>query len=467
MAHNNLGNAFKGLGELDDAVAEYRQAAELDPTASAPHGNLGTLLKDRGDLKGAVAEFRLAIELEPKGGFAHFGLGLALKQGGDLDGAVSEFHQSLVLQPDGTGARFELVKALAPRGRLEEVRAAWGAAFEHAPRDHDVWYGYAELCLFLGRDEEYRRNRRALLDRFGDTTDLAVAERTARACLLLPPDGADLTRAAALADRAAAPGPAHEYYRFFLAAKGLADYRRGRFDAAIDGLQHAGEQGVWMPVARPVLAMALHRAGRAEEAREALAAAVQSYDWDEAKADNQDAWIGHVLRREAEELIVPNLAAFLKGEYQPKDNKERLELAGYCRFRKRYVSAARLYAEAFAADPKLLADPNSGNRYNAACCAAQAGCGDGRDEKERARWREQARDWLRADVALWAKRLESGKSAERQMVTATLKHWQEEADLSGLRVAADVARLPADEQEACEKLWANVRALLDKMDAKK
>jgi len=174
---------------------------------------------------------------------------------------------------------------------------------------------------------------------------------------LLPPDSADLTRAAALANRAAAPGPAHEYYRFLLAAKGLADYRRGRFDAAIDGLQHAGEQGVWMPVARPVLAMALHRAGRAEEAREALAAAVQSYDWDEAKADNQGAWIGHVLRREAEELIVPNLAAFLKGEYQPKDNKERLELAGYCRFRKRYVSAASAVRRGLCRRPEAACRP--------------------------------------------------------------------------------------------------------------
>jgi hypothetical protein len=42
--------------------------------------------------------------------------------------------------------------------------------------------------------------------------------------------------------------------------------------------------------------------------------------------------------------------------------------------------------------------------YRAARCAALAGCGRGADganlsEAERAPWRKQARDWLRADLA--------------------------------------------------------------------
>ncbi len=471
-AHNNLGLGLWGTGDKAAAIAEYRRAVELDPTAAVPHDNLGFVLKDRGDLGGAVAEFRQAVELEPKGGFAHYSLGMALKDRGDLDGAVAEFRQSLAVQPDGTGARGELVKALAPRGRLEEARAAWGAALEHEPPHHDAWYGYAELCLFLGRDDDYRRNRRALLDRFGDTTDLTVAERTGRACLLLPASGDDLERAAALADRAAAAGPKHEYYRFFLAAKGLADYRRGRFGDAIEACQQAGAGGAWMPVASPVLAMALYRSGRTQDARVTLAAAVQNYDWDETKADDQDKWIAHVLRREAEELIVPNLAAFLKGEYHPGDNAERLELIGYCRFRKRYFAASQLYADAFAADPKLADDLKSGARYNAACCAARAGRGEGVDakdvdDKERAGWRKQALEWLRADLALWAKRLESDKPEDRKQVAPTFRRWQTDADLSGLRDPAELAKLPADEQEACRKLWADVQALLDKADAKK
>jgi hypothetical protein len=46
---------------------------------------------------------------------------------------------------------------------------------------------------------------------------------------------------------------------------------------------------------------------------------------------------------------------------------------------KRYAAAARLYAEAITAEPQLLAGPPTGHRYWAACAAAMAGCGQGRD----------------------------------------------------------------------------------------
>src|SRR5258708_34821158 len=95
-------------------------------------------------------------------------------------------------------------------------------------------------------------------------------------------------------------------------------------------------------------------------------------------------------------MILPNLPAFLQGEYQPQDNDERLALLGICQFQGLAAAAARLYADAFAADPDLAEDltteclhraaraekpinrievPNTECRYLAARCAALAGCG--------------------------------------------------------------------------------------------
>ena len=37
------------------------------------------------------------------------------------------------------------------------------------PPEHDDWFGYAELCLFLGDEDDYRRGRRELLEQFGDS----------------------------------------------------------------------------------------------------------------------------------------------------------------------------------------------------------------------------------------------------------------------------------------------------------
>ena len=44
-----------------------------------------------------------------------------------------------------------------------------------------------------------------------------------------------------------------------------------------------------------------------------------------------------------------------------------------------------------------------------------------------------------------------------------LQHWQKGPDLAGIRDPDGIAALPADEQEACKKLWADVAALLKKV----
>ena len=214
------------------------------------------------------------------------------------------------------------------QGRLEEARVAWQTALEGNPLDHNAWFGYAELCLFLGREDEYRRARRDLLARFSITDNPYFAERTGRACLLMPATGEELRQAVALARRAAASDPsAHGgNYSWFLFARGLAEYREGKFDQAIATMRGDASR-VDGPITRLVLAMALHQDGQLAEARKTLAAAILSYDWKATQARDHDAWICHVLRREAEGLILPNLPAFRRGEYGPQD-KDAVAVTG-------------------------------------------------------------------------------------------------------------------------------------------
>jgi serine/threonine-protein kinase len=140
-----------------------------------------------------------------------------------------------------------------------------------------------------------------------------------------------------------------------------------------------------------------------------------------------------------------------------------------CNRKKLYAGAARLYAEGFTAHSKLPDDLKAAHRYNAACNAALAGCGHGKDvpqpdDKERARWRKQALDWLRADLASWTKLMESGKPEDGKAVQDALRHWQKVPDLAGIRDPDAVAKLPADERDACRRLWADVAALLAKAE---
>jgi serine/threonine-protein kinase len=178
--------------------------------------------------------------------------------------------------------------------------------------------------------------------------------------------------------------------------------------------------------------------------------------------------------RGAERLLdlEARLPALLRGTARPADAAERLALAQLCQHHKRrYAASARLYAEAFAEQPRLAADLQTAHRYNAACAAARAAAGQGQDadrldDRDRCRLRRQALDWLRADLAAWAGVADKAPAQAGPAVRRALRHWQGDPDLAGLREAAALARLPAGERQACQKLWADVDALLHRARGK-
>ena len=121
-------------------------------------------------------------------------------------------------------------------------------------------------------------------------------------------------------------------------------------------------------------------------------------------------WVAEAERAAA---ISQRLPAVLKGEDKPVDAAEGLAFAQLCYNSGRYTAAARLWADALAADAKLADDRQAVHRYNAACAAALAASGAGKDERSpddsaRATLRQQALDWLKAELAVWTKLLESG-----------------------------------------------------------
>ncbi len=164
---------------------------------------------------------------------------------------------------------------------MPSARAVWKEDLAAHPPNRDDWSGYAELCLFLGDEAEYRSARRDLLARFGSSTDPTAAGLTGRTCLLLTGTKEELEDAAALIQGAVAAGKTkHELsYPYAVFAQGLAAYRLGRFDDAVALMQgEAAKASSMGPCPRLVTAMALHQKGQKDQALRILAAAVVSYD---------------------------------------------------------------------------------------------------------------------------------------------------------------------------------------------
>ena len=131
--HNNLGEAYRALHRIPEAVACYRRALELQPDFAVAHYNLGNAFKDEGKLEEAVACWRRALELKPDYAEAHSSLGNALKDQGRLEDAVACWRQALQLNPSYAEAHNDLGNALLDQGKLDEAAACWRRALELKP----------------------------------------------------------------------------------------------------------------------------------------------------------------------------------------------------------------------------------------------------------------------------------------------------------------------------------------------
>jgi serine/threonine protein kinase len=195
----------------------------------------------------------------------------------------------------------------------QKAAADYAAVIQAHPEDQWFWLVEAPLWFQVGDRKAYRRHCREMLRRFGATTDPILAERTAKVCLLAPDPADDLAPALRLADRAVTGTEKHRAYPYFLLVRGLAHYRTGEFDRAIDRLTPCVRLGEWTfaAPAHLIQAMAHQRLGHAEEAGRALGKAralMSDSKFPHAEGgDLGDSWhdwlVCQHLRREAVALI--------------------------------------------------------------------------------------------------------------------------------------------------------------------
>jgi tetratricopeptide (TPR) repeat protein/serine/threonine protein kinase len=450
MAHNNLGHALNGQARYQEAEACFRQALALNEDLPMAHAGLGAALNNQHRYQEAEACCRQAVALKEDYAGAHASLGFALFGQGQYQEAEACFRQALALNAGVPEVHHILGNTLSAQGRHREGEACIRRALALKPNFPEAHNSLgnalasqrrlkeAEACFrrALALKENWPEVHHDLGRMVGNQGRHKEAEACFRRALTLREDYA----------------PAH----FSL---GIALGQQARYADAERSFRRAIALKGNYPEAYCNLGQALQREGR-------FADSLAAYQEGHALGSKLPGWhfpsAQWVKNAERYVDLDRKLPAFLQGDVQPVDQAERLMLADLCRFKRLYTAAARLCTQALDANPTLTL--GGGTRYNAACAAALAGCGQGDDakrlpDKEQVHWRMQALAWLRADLTLWALQLER-RTQESFTVQQKLTHWQHDADLAGVRDAAALNRLPEGEQQAWRAFWQEVGALL-------
>jgi serine/threonine protein kinase/tetratricopeptide (TPR) repeat protein len=324
------------------ALAAAQKAVKLAQQADAWHQTdawqvLGWSRYRVGDWKGSIEalEKSMALQEDPKGGDSGqwFCLALAHSQLGNQAEARHWYDQAATWSEkrgqDEDTYRFQAEAAevlgipgltrggaYAERGEWDKAAADYARVFEQQPPgDPFAWFEHAYLRLQVGDAEGYRKLCGRMRERFGGSTNGAGIPLFAHTCVLAPDALGDAASVLRLAEqRLAVTGPDP----WSLHVLGLAQYRAGQHDKAIESLRKAlKDYPDWdfHILNRLVLAMAHYQAGHAVEARQWFDLARKGIAEESQKNPDQSPrfappgwlwrdWLGvQMLSREPEELL--------------------------------------------------------------------------------------------------------------------------------------------------------------------
>jgi eukaryotic-like serine/threonine-protein kinase len=447
MVHSNLGIVLDYQRKREEAIEEYRRAIQLDPQYASPHYSLGKDLWEQGKPEEAMQELRRAEQLDPKAANIHHGLGTVLHAQGKWEEAIREFRHALQLDPNYANPHNGLGNVWRAQGKREEASEEYRLAIQLDPKDAGPHINLGNVLHEQGKREEASEEYRRAIQ-------LDPKNATPHVCLgnVLREQGK--WEEAIQEHRRAMQLDPNDAFAHHNVGNILRD--QGKREEAIQEFRRATQLNPILALPHQNLGFLLAGQGQFEEAIQEL-----------RQAGSLGIASANEMARHCERLRDLNrrLPAVLDGKDRPADAQEMLGFAVLCYqpFLKRFAAAARFYTDAFSADAKLADIWGAQHRYTGACCAALAGCGQGNDvarldDKEKARLRQQALDWLKTDLAHWTGLAQSGKADDRTLVREMLQQWQADTDLAGVRGDA-LANLPQTERDAWKKLWADVEAV--------
>jgi serine/threonine-protein kinase len=424
---HQLGHALEAVGEKDEGIVVFQELVRIRPddhkhrgcliAALAKHGRTQEMAKVQ---EAAYASARKALGLHPDAA-AYYNVGRTEFGDGARERSLAAYRKAIALKPDYAEAYLYLGKDLVGTAP-EEAIAAFRRAIEIKP---DYGEAYFNLGFALGRG------------RSGLGDAIAAYKEASR---LMPEYAPAHYNLGVMLERKHALDEAQTAYREVIRLS--PDYAEA----------HCNLGGLLRQQGRFAESLACYRRGHELGSKQAA--------WRYPSAE----WVRRAERDVASE---DKLQGFQMGQYTPQDNGERLGLAAVCYIKHLYYAAARLYADAIAADPKVTVDLSTGDGYDAACAAVAAAAGQGEDataldDKEKSRLRGLALDWHQTRLKAMARLLQSDQSFDRARVQSNMQQRKTDPKLASVRDPAALEKLPPAEQAAWQTFWTEVEALLQR-----
>lgn len=151
---NSQGVRLAEQGRLDEAIAIFRQALQLQPDFPEGHNNLGNALQNQGNPVDAVSHLEEAILLRDEYPEAHNNLGIAFSRQGKFVEAEQAFRRAVSQRADFAQAWNNLGLALLDQRKPSEAEACFREAIRKRPELGNAHGNLGHALMELGKSEE-------------------------------------------------------------------------------------------------------------------------------------------------------------------------------------------------------------------------------------------------------------------------------------------------------------------------
>jgi tetratricopeptide (TPR) repeat protein/serine/threonine protein kinase len=308
------GATYLQLRQYEKGLADWNEILKREPKNIGALNKRGFAFLHLRRYHKALNDWNEVLKLDPKNVEAWLNRGSTYNMLRQYDSALVDLNEAVKLDPRNMAALNNRGFAHVNLRQYDKALADWNQVIEINPSNRMLWCSRALVLLQLEDRARYRKACAAMLEQFGRTTSREEANLTVWTFVVAPDSTDDWTPVVQLATKTfgakqeRASGPL---------IVGAAYYRAGRFEEAIGWLtraeavrQKAKHPTTTIAYIRFFLAMAQHRLGHTEQARESLARAVRDIDQPPAKNPKNaeaESWSQRLtmrlLRREAEALV--------------------------------------------------------------------------------------------------------------------------------------------------------------------
>ena len=149
-----LGNTLLGQEKVDEAIACYRHAIELNPKLSPAYHNIGEILSRKQEWQEAINAYRHSIQVKPDNAGSYYGLAKALSAQESWEEAVVSYRKVILFNPNSAEVYHQLGDALTKLNKLDEAVSVYRRAIELNPDNSWSQNNLGDTLIKLQRWEE-------------------------------------------------------------------------------------------------------------------------------------------------------------------------------------------------------------------------------------------------------------------------------------------------------------------------